>query len=255
MHCRPCETWVDARRCPSSVAAVAVQRVKVPISAREPMDGDGVGGTAQDAISCWLHDFQLSAGEPILQKAGVEYGSEVMWWSDSRRRKRPHEGIDITLADACSMRSLPLRFAEPGRVVGIIDDFLGRTVIVQRPRHREQFWLYAHVELADDIELGCWVTEASFLGHAAASATKCPSHLHISLVESAGVMSPTEASDAWQRVTWSTIHEWDWLRFVPLTLQLPQRRPTHTERGLWWAGLLGGVLLITCAAVSRYRRP
>ena len=199
------------------------------------------------ALLLWLDAFE--AGERVLREAGMEYGSTETWWGSKKPRKQPHEGVDVVLADANQLRRRPLRPIESGTVVAVIDDFIGQTVVVQRSAH--QFWMYGHIAPAANVVVGALLAQDSRvgggedamiapdrLGRVAESPTTCPSHLHVSLVESSLCMTP----EKWAAISWATIHSVEHLRFVPITLGGGSQRtvpPPSTDaapKGRRWLG-------------------
>ena len=189
--------------------------------------------TAQCSLSLWLHDFEQAAGTSVTHKPGMEYGAAIAWWQTAKKqRPRPHEGVDVFIEDAALLCRLPLRPVEAGEVVGVFDDFIGRTVVVRRSAGQCQFWLFAHIEPAAALQVGCWLTTASELGRVATARTKCPSHLHISLV-----VVPLHAPLSWAEATWSRLHQLEHyptaLYFAPITLSMDRgdRQGSSRRRG------------------------
>ena len=79
---------------------------------------------------------------------------------------------------------------------------------MQRSSKDRTFWLYAHLELHDDVHVGAQLEPTeSVLGRAAPSPTKCPSHVHVSLIEA-------PEGFGWLEAKWANLSE-D-VRFLPL---------------------------------------
>ena len=205
-------------------AVIAVSVVQQPAAAQQGESSAQAESSfevdAQQALTTWLDTFEKSTGgHKVLHDPGMEYGSEASWWGSKKGRPHPHEGVDVVLSDTAVLRGMRLRPIESGVVIAIHDDFLGKTVVVQRSNSNRQFWLYAHIEPSNDIQVGTSLNESSDLGCVALSSTKCPSHLHISLAQISQGIEPSEAKVFWSGVTWSRIHEHDdALEFLPIQL-------------------------------------
>ena len=111
------------------------------------------------------------------------------WWGDHGVRPTEHEGVDFTafLDDDKREHRLEAGLLVPplfnGKVVQIIDDLLGRTIIIDHAiRDRDGLILhafYAHLTPQPTISRGTVIETASILG-TIAPGTTCPAHLHIS---------------------------------------------------------------------------
>ena len=87
---------------------------------------------------------------------------------------------------------------------------------------RNTFWLYAPLDVGPGRDVGLALRRGSVIGRAATSTTRCPSHLHLSLLEaSAG------GDVAWGQISWGTIHASPVLQFV--SIALPPR--AHRRHG------------------------
>ena len=70
---------------------------------------------------------------------GMLFGDCVEWWGDCARRRTKHEGIDFakgfrTGSGICSIpEGVPVRSIADGEVTAILDDFMGKTVVVRHP--------------------------------------------------------------------------------------------------------------------------
>jgi hypothetical protein len=142
---------------------------------------------------------------------GMLFESGEKWWGDLGRRHAPHEGIDLCLYRSGSGRFHPLPpetavpvFA-PGRILAVIDDFLGRTVFVQHEIPQEPsrpfLSIYAHIIPLPDIEAGLALDAGRVIGRISDS-PRLPSgmlpHLHLSV----GHLAPglDAASLSWPRL-------------------------------------------------------
>ena len=170
--------------------------------------------TAHIILKAWLDSLEATAG-PLRRDPGMEYGATRAWWGARKPRPRPHEGIDLRFASDERVH-VPAIDADGGVVVALMDDFLGRTAIVERKATDRDglhlYWVYAHMELAQNVQVGALLHPGQVIGRAALSAKACPSHVHVSLLEAA---SPPES---WEHIRWGNIHDCTELEFLPLDI-------------------------------------
>ena len=127
-----------------------------------------------------------------LLKPGMGFNDTNKWWGDQEARPSRHEGLDLTgfLDNANGEHQLtegtivvPLY---GGRLVNIINDFLGRTIIIDHEITNRQdqslHGFYAHLSPTAKLRTGAVINEAAGLGTIAAGSHICPPHLHISTV-------------------------------------------------------------------------
>ena len=173
---------------------------------------------AVTAFYLWLR--QMHAGEPV-HEPGMEFGAPNAWWGQRRLRPRPHEGLDLVgfraNASEASILGMSLRPIEGGECVAVFQDFLCYTAIVRRQAPSELLWCYAHLQLNPGVRPGMMLSTDDVLGWVPADSdaerrSKCPPHLHLSLLhqQSGGL--------EWGSVDWRTIHDMPQLSFVPLAL-------------------------------------
>ena len=163
---------------------------------------------------------------------GMLFGARRKWWGDRGPRNRPHPGLDLCAFVDRRDRTAWLDegdrvpAASSGTAEAIIDDFLGRTVVIENrtpgiDAGDALYTLYAHVVPRPDLHPGDRVAEGEVIA-AIAGVTRSRSgirpHLHLSLAGIAGTL-PVD------RLDWRTLTEIDGIRFVdPLrTLALPYR--------------------------------
>jgi hypothetical protein len=125
---------------------------------------------------------------------GMLFLSRETWWGKSGVRKTAHEGLDICFFINCTQKkyrldeTVQVPVLYKGRVVHVMDDFLGQTVVV---RHRANasdkepcLSFYAHIRPDRGLQIGDVVESGKTLGSIAdASLISSPliSHLHLSL--------------------------------------------------------------------------
>jgi hypothetical protein len=70
-------------------------------------------------------------------RSGMLFGDPVEWWGACNRRRTVHEGIDFVEGFGLSggkqaiSENLPVRSIADGELVAILDDFIGKTVVVR----------------------------------------------------------------------------------------------------------------------------
>ena len=125
---------------------------------------------------------------------GMLFNSTDKWWGDQGKRDALHEGLDLCLYK--DREDTILRLGEQtkvpvlydGRVVGIIDDFLGESVIIEHlisdGRNNRLCTIYGHTIPKDNLYVGKVVKQGDVIATLADSSTfkiKIFPHLHISL--------------------------------------------------------------------------
>ena len=123
---------------------------------------------------------------------GMMFGAKEKWWDRNGIRQTHHEGLDIaTFLDIdrvehrleAGMQVPPLY---NGKVVNIVDDLLGRTIIVEHNlRNKAGFSLYAlygHLIPRPEVYHGTEVEATRSILGTIAPGGRCPAHLHLSLV-------------------------------------------------------------------------
>jgi hypothetical protein len=137
------------------------------------------------------HGFQAWVFLP-----GMLFNSREKWWGDRGKRTLPHEGLDFCLFnDGRRILRLGEETRIPamydGNVVAIIDDFLGRSIILSHrlPGNGGPFLtVYGHTVVKETLRLGSLVREGEIIGRLADSGkSKGPMypHLHLSLARPA----------------------------------------------------------------------
>jgi murein DD-endopeptidase MepM/ murein hydrolase activator NlpD len=125
---------------------------------------------------------------------GMLFQSTDKWWGDQKKRDKPHEGLDLCLyknQDGTIVRleekaKVPVIY--DGMVVGIIDDFLGKSIIVEHlfadGNNNRLCTIYGHTTLQDHLHVGKTVKQGDIIATLADSSRfkiNILPHLHISL--------------------------------------------------------------------------
>jgi murein DD-endopeptidase MepM/ murein hydrolase activator NlpD len=125
---------------------------------------------------------------------GMLFNSTDKWWGDQGKRNTPHEGLDLcfykdredTILRLDEQTKVPVIY--DGMVVRIIDDFLGKSVIIEHlfsDGHKNKLCtIYGHTIPEENLHVGKIVKEGDViatLADAGTSKTNIFSHLHISL--------------------------------------------------------------------------
>ena len=139
----------------------------------------------------------------------MQFVSTRQWWGDRGQREQPHEGIDLCLFQdregellrLNEQARLPAMYG--GTVVRLCDDFLGRSVMIERdlPGQGKLYAMYGHTVPRPDLEVGQAVCEGEVIAYLAPlppHKTGILPHLHISLGWAPGVV-------AYDKLDWETI--------------------------------------------------
>jgi len=149
---------------------------------------------------------------------GMLFNAADKWWGDLGKRTRPHEGLDICLYRnrhnriVCLGKGTAVPAMFDGVVVKIIDDFLGKSVIIDHsfPGHRPFCTIYGHTIPEGGIKAGRRVKEGDIIAAIAdtgRSETGLFPHLHITI----GMISD---KTSYKRMDWETIGNDDVLTLV-----------------------------------------
>lgn len=139
-----------------------------------------------------LNQWQNNNFHRWLLKPGMGFTDQDKWWGDKGVRPIRHEGLDLTgfRDDTGGETQLAEGTIVPplyeGKVVNIIADFLGSTVIIDHRLNNQTgqtlHGFYAHLTPTSTLAPGAIVRETEELGTIAAGSHICPPHLHISTV-------------------------------------------------------------------------
>ena len=121
---------------------------------------------------------------------GMLFGDLTMWWGNQGDRAKPHEGLDLAIfldAEKREQQLTATMLVPPlfrGRVINIIDDLLGRTIIIEHPVNNGEGStlnaFYAHLIPHRSVIKGKEFGPGETLGTIAPGSNNCPAHLHIS---------------------------------------------------------------------------
>ena len=125
---------------------------------------------------------------------GMLFNSTTKWWGDQDKRNTPHEGLDLCFYQdredtiLCLDEQTKVPVIYDGMVVRIIDDFLGKSVIIEHlfsDFHNNRLCtIYGHTIPEENLHVGKIVKAGEViatLADAKMSKTNIFSHLHISL--------------------------------------------------------------------------
>lgn len=116
------------------------------------------------------------------------------WWGNQGKRQRPHEGVDLCFYRDRNDRiphldektKIPVLY--DGVVVRVMDDFIGRSVMVEHRLPDSDYprfcTIYGHTDLLRGLRVGRIVKAGDIIATLARpkkSQRKIPPHLHISL--------------------------------------------------------------------------
>jgi hypothetical protein len=142
---------------------------------------------------------------------GMLFNAAGKWWGDKGLRHRPHEGLDLLLYKDRQDRivrldeksRIPVMF--DGVVVSIINDFLGRSVIVEHVLPNRMpgrlCTIYGHTRPLKGLHVGRGVKQGEIIATLAdpgPSAFPMAPHLHISV-------GWTSRPISYERLNWDTI--------------------------------------------------
>jgi hypothetical protein len=135
------------------------------------------------------------------------YGATHTWWGRRRPRQQPHEGLDVSLYSDRLGRlnrldeKIRIPAAATGKVLNIIDDFLGKSIIIAdlsgNPDGSALLFIYGHTDPVSGIGIGDTVDEGQMIATIAAIRRNesVPPHLHLSIGRLSGRI-------AFQELTW-----------------------------------------------------
>lgn len=125
---------------------------------------------------------------------GMGFGAMEKWWPPAGRRTFSHEGVDLCLFQTRSNllfrldETIRVPLIHPGKIVGLIPDFIGKTVIashrVSGNGHEDEFYtFYGHVTPDTHLAVGDTLNSGDIFARitdADIRRTRLPAHLHVS---------------------------------------------------------------------------
>ena len=149
----------------------------------------------------WLETLTAESGfQRFVFKSGMFFGDCNEWWGERNRRRTMHEGLDFVEGITSDAKTgsipvgTPVRAMADGEVVAILNDFLGKTVIVRHPEFINNngdifHTLYSHIRPVDE-SFGP-VEKGRHLGQMGKSPnSRTPAHLHLTGAWIPGTMLP-----------------------------------------------------------------
>jgi hypothetical protein len=152
-----------------------------------------------------------------LFEPGMLFSSESKWWGDKGCRGYRHNGLDLrayenqegvheTISEGTK---IPLIYE--GRIVRIIEDFLGYTIFAAHEifdKGSQLYTIYGHVQPSADVLIDRFTSEGKVVANLAGPKNmKVPAHLHLSIAfipETIGV----------ETITWQTIDKFENIIFL-----------------------------------------
>jgi hypothetical protein len=140
-----------------------------------------------------LNQPQTSGFEEWVFREGMTFGAPDTWWAEKGPRARPHEGLDICFfsdMEGRVLRLLPgtkIPVMYDGTLVALLDDFLGKTLIVEHGIRDEDgrvlCSMYAHLTPDETMQPGRVLQQGDIIAGLAPAPSKAAilPHLHLSL--------------------------------------------------------------------------
>ena len=151
----------------------------------------------------WLSRLTKESGfEYWIFHPGMLFGDCIEWWGDRCRRRTEHEGCDFAKGwkpDAGISHipeGVPVRAIAEGEVVAMLDDFLGKTVVVRHPAITRSNGDIFHTLLSHIhplIKESDAVAKGQILGKVSKSTNaRVPAHLHMTGAWIPETLAPNE---------------------------------------------------------------
>jgi len=145
----------------------------------------------KDLLIKWFGNFDLTGGlkEWIFDR-DMSVGASNYWWGDRKRRKIPHEGIDLYSYKDLEGNMRHIQAGDEvsaiydGEIVCTIDDFIGKTIFMKHNVYddagNQLYTIFGHIDPRDIKK----ADRGDLIATVADSAKKnrtAPSHLHVTM--------------------------------------------------------------------------
>lgn len=139
----------------------------------------------------WLHQLASdSCLDAWVFRPGMFFGDQGEWWGSRNLRRTEHEGLDFAFgakgAPGTVFQAMPegapVRALAAGEAVGVLDDFLGKTIVIRHPDMRDDHGatlhtMYSHLGAVEEAGV---VSRRQFLGRVGRLRNpRVPAHLHL----------------------------------------------------------------------------
>jgi hypothetical protein len=166
----------------------------------------------------WLNRLKEESGfVSWVFRSGKLFGSRKEWWGDRNRRFAEHEGIDFAEGRNSGGKLIPIpegtpvRAIEDGEIAAVLNDFLGKTVLVRHPQivNRQGSILYTQYSHILPVDASASaVSKGQVLGRVGRmTQSKAPMHFHFAVAWVPQILPASE-------LTLSHLHP----AYTPITL-------------------------------------
>jgi len=160
-------------------------REYVHIKARESIPPE----TIRQYFAGWMDVLRKESGfVSWVFRSGKLFGACTEWWGDRNRRFAEHEGIDFAEGRDSNglIRPIPegtiVRVIDEGETIAILDDFLGKTVLVRHPHLANNHGSVLHTQyshIVTDVRPALSVAKDQSIGRIGRlTGSKVPAHFH-----------------------------------------------------------------------------
>jgi hypothetical protein len=138
----------------------------------------------------WRDQLAQDCGfERWVFRQGMRFADRMEWWGNGNRRRTVHEGLDFAegVQPGGEVREIPelapVRALADGDVTAILDDFLGKTIVVRHNgilnEHGDAFYTFLS-HLRPEVQGLGPVAKGRILGRVGESPTSgAPAHIHL----------------------------------------------------------------------------
>ncbi len=138
----------------------------------------------------WIDHLKTESGFARWTfRPGMLFGDRMEWWGDRNRRRSEHQGIDFAegLNAEGGIQGIPdqtpVYALADGEVVAVLDDFLGKSVVMRHPAIKNEsgdvfYTFLSHIRPVAD-QLGS-IAKGQIIGKVCKSTnSRVPAHLHL----------------------------------------------------------------------------